>query len=489
MKIFRKMTLKYLKKNRVRTWSAIAGIMISSAMICAVTSFLFNMNQYVVENAIHSTGDWQVGILGVDWSTCESLVQNEELIDVVYSQRRGYSQISGSYNEYKQYYYVLGIHRNFMETMSAHIIEGRFPRKEREILIPKSLYEGTGIKHGIGDKMVLGLGTRIYQKTELGQDDPYIYADDVDCEKFEVQRSGIYTVVGIYDDLSYKVESASAPGYTIFAYFEEGSLVKDNSTYDVYFKMKNSDERYRFLEEKDWTVIYNSEVLGVKGILQQGSSPIATFVFLAFVIALILLGAVALIYNMFSISVSERTKQFALLSSVGATQKQIQKMIWYESFVLSVIGIPLGILLGVGGIGVALYFVGDKFQALGYSLPMRMQVSWASLMISVVVSLTTVLISAWIPSKRAKKVTIIEMIKQNQDIYQTRKRETYDTGIQKVFGISGVLAHQYCNRSPRKYKATILSLCVSVVMFVIVSFFMEFALELIEANFERNSYD
>ena len=132
MKIFQKMTWKYLKKNRVRTWATIAGIMISSAMICAVTLFLSNMNQYVVENAIHSTGDWQVGIIGVDWETCESLIQDEALVDVVYNQRRGYSQIGGSYNEYKQYYYVLGIHRTFMETMGAHITEGRFPRKERE---------------------------------------------------------------------------------------------------------------------------------------------------------------------------------------------------------------------------------------------------------------------------------------------------------------------------------------------------------------------
>ena len=55
MTIFQNVTMKYLKKNKIRTLAAIAGILLSSAMICAVATFLSSMNQYVVENAIENT--------------------------------------------------------------------------------------------------------------------------------------------------------------------------------------------------------------------------------------------------------------------------------------------------------------------------------------------------------------------------------------------------------------------------------------------------
>ena len=63
----------------------------------------------------------------------------------------------------------------------------------------------------------------------------------------------------------------------------------------------------------------------------------------AIVIGLIVFASVSLIYNAFSISVSERTKQFGLLSSVGATKKQLRRMVTFEALAVSAIGIPLGI--------------------------------------------------------------------------------------------------------------------------------------------------
>lgn len=63
-------------------------------------------------------------------------------------------------------------------------------------------------------------------------------------------------------------------------------------------------------------------------------------------IFIIVLASVTLIYNAFSISVSERTKQFGLLKSIGATKKQIRHSVCFEALCLCVIGIPIGILSG-----------------------------------------------------------------------------------------------------------------------------------------------
>ena len=114
----------------------------------------------------------------------------------------------------------------------------------------------------------------------------------------------------------------------------------------------------------------------------------------------------SLIYSAFSISVSERTRQFGLLRSVGATRGQLRRSVLYEAGVISAIGIPLGILCGMGGMAVTLHFIGGMFQGMmAAEIPMRFRVSWASVGSSAVIALVTVLISVWIPAKRATRVT------------------------------------------------------------------------------------
>lgn len=71
----------------------------------------------------------------------------------------------------------------------------------------------------------------------------------------------------------------------------------------------------------------------------------------AILVLMIFCGSVSLIYNSFSISVSERTRQFGMLKSIGATRRQIRGTVIYEALVLCAVGIPLGMLAGCAGIG------------------------------------------------------------------------------------------------------------------------------------------
>ena len=208
------------------------------------------------------------------------------------------------------------------------------------------------------------------------------------------------------------------------------------------------------------------------------------------VIALIMFGSIALIYNAFSISVAERTKQFGLLSSVGATKKQLRRMVVSEALMVSAVGIPLGILAGVGGIGITLIFVGNKFQALvGYPIPLKLSVSTLSLVIAVVIALLTVLISAIVPSKRATKVSAIEAIRQSKDINTKIKKVRTSKLIYKIFGLPGMLANKYYKRSRKKYRATVLSLFMSVVLFVSAAAFTNALTESVSDSFGSVGYD
>src|SRR5699024_4598639 len=118
---------------------------------------------------------------------------------------------------------------------------------------------------------------------------------------------------------------------------------------------------------------------------------------------------VTVIYNAFAISVSERKKQFGMLASVGATQRQILKMVFMEAFVLALIGIPIGILSGILGIGVTLEVVNHISGVMFTSeVPLTLVVSYETILVSILFITVTLFLSAYIPAKRAAKITPIE---------------------------------------------------------------------------------
>ena len=254
--------------------------------------------------------------------------------------------------------------------------------------------------------------------------------------------------------------------------------------------MNKIKEVYSFIEDNQLPGRTNSSVLRYSGVSRYEGFNSMIISLAVIVIALIMFGSIALIYNAFSISVAERTKQFGLLSSVGATKKQLRRMVITEALMVSVVGIPLGILAGVGGIGITLVFVGNKFQALvGYPIPLKLSVSTVSLVIAVAIALLTVLISAIVPSKRATKVSAIEAIRQSKDINAKIKKVRTSKLIYKIFGLPGMLANKYYKRSRKKYRATVLSLFMSVVLFVSAAAFTNALTESVSDSFGSVGYD
>ena len=66
------------------------------------------------------------------------------------------------------------------------------------------------------------------------------------------------------------------------------------------------------------------------------------------IIVIIAISSIFVIRNSFAISITEKTKLYGMFASIGATSKQIRHNVLFEGFVLGIIGIPAGILLGVG---------------------------------------------------------------------------------------------------------------------------------------------
>lgn len=503
MNIFQKVTLESLKKNRIRTIVTIVGILLSTAMMTAITTLVASILQFTYDVTEYNAGGWHLAETSLTQSEAEELIRDGKGLEQgVYAKRLGYARIRDDVNA--PFLYVLDGSKEFAELSGMHLLEGRYPENENEIVIPKQLENYVqDFDWKIGDRITLEIGQRHGQDgSVLWRDSPVQIADDgTFAETLGEVHSAEFSIVGICQRQPF--ETLNGAG-RFFAVLTTKSSLPAAPQVDGFYRFKHPHD-YIFVDEEGiWhqtfvksTANADSGVPNYNLLRLSGFASIGLLNVIKGLAALILVivgsASIALVYNAFAISVSERTKQFGLLSSLGATKKQIQKMVRFEALAVSAAGIPLGILAGLLGIGITLHFVGQKFAAAleveGTGAVLHLVISPVAILAASVCALITVLLSAWIPSRKATRVSAVDAIRQSQDIKLSRKDVKSSRITMKVFGLSGMLGQKYYRRSRRKYRSTILSLFISVLLFITVCSFTDYIGYVGKLQFDADVYD
>lgn len=493
MKIFRKITWETMKQNRTRTTVTIIGVILSATLFTAVTVFCGSLMSFLEKTYAYNSGNYHISAEGVDLETVQSCGKdkNTELISA--ARELGFAEI-GSDNPDKPYLYIEAADETFFEEMPVHLTAGRLPERENEILLPEHLLYNGGVSCQIGDQLTLRTGKRVIREDageELGQHNPYMGDEEALADLTEET----FTVTGFYERPDF--EDYSAPGYTALTRMPDSEITSDpagnTSDYNIYVLLDHPKQVMDSYAEQYFYsayVGYNSDLLMFAGVFSFGNLSLFFLGMVLFFVGLIFVGSVSLIYSAFSISVSERTKQFGLLASVGATKRQIRRMVWQESLIVSVIGIPVGIVVGIAGIGITLLLLGDRLDSLMAS-PYRLSlsVSWQTIGLAAVIALFTVLVSALIPSARATRINAIDAIRQSRDV--TTRGKDVKTGrvFYRLFGLEGMLGKKYFSRSRKKYRNTVISLAFSVILFITASTYASYLSDSVSEGSGTGNYD
>jgi putative ABC transport system permease protein len=216
---------------------------------------------------------------------------------------------------------------------------------------------------------------------------------------------------------------------------------------------------------------YNKDLLAAEGVIANNDILRALLGFGGAFILIIAAASILVISNSFSISADDRTRQFGVLKSVGGTRNQILHSVLLEGGLLSLIGIPIGIVVGLLMEWAAL---GISVKLLPETMRLKMIVSPAALCVSAVLSVATILLSAYFPAKKAAKTSPLDAIRMTDAIRISPKEVKTSRWGQKAFGIEGTLASKTFKRNRSKYRATILALTLAVLLFIGVSSFGEF---------------
>ncbi len=484
MNILKKFTKQNLKLNKKRTIVTIIGIMLSTALICAVAGMVTSTQQTLVNLMIKTQGNYHVCFQDVPKEQLKYIEENTGVESYFLSDSLGYAKLNDSKNDSKPYMYVMEYSKKGLENSGINLEEGRLPENSNEIVISEHIISNGRVNFKIGDSLTLDIGTRQFKDgTKLNQENPYTTKDE-SGENLEEEivntTSKTYKIVGIIKRLNYDLEGFSAPGYTVISYMENENNV-DNANISVLFKNPKDNEMVtnqilKTIKNNTNTEIetrVNSDLLRFQGALSDSALKVL-YGIASIVIIIIVVSSIFVIRNSFSISVSEKTKQYGMLTSVGATKKQIKKTVLLEGFFIGLIAIPLGILCGIIAIVVLIwiinYLLGDMLNGavFSYSVPIL------PICFSIIISAITIYLSCILPARKASKISAIEAIRGNDDIKIKSKKIKTSKLTKKIFGIGGVIASKNLKRSKKKYRTTVISLVVSISIFVALSSFLEY---------------
>ena len=478
MSILNDLTIKNLKLNKKRTIVTIVGIILSTALMVGIGLLFSSFQDYMIRETISYNGKYEAEYGDVSLDKLNSIDKKD--FSYFYQKAIGFSKFDSA-NEYKPYIYISSVDKEYFNEL--HLISGRFAENDSELVISNHINTNGGASYKIGDIITLKYGERVIEGVNTLANNEY-YEE----ETLNIVGEKTYTIVGIVERSNF--EDYSASGYSTFTL----DMNDKDGTVNVFVMFNNKKKIIKQSEDLakklgyNNAISYNSTLLALYGESTYGNIMKSMITMIVIMLSLVSIGCIVVIYNSFAISVMERKKEFGLLSSIGATKKQLSYTVFFEALIEGIIGIILGICGAYIGIGTVILIINNLIGDI-LVLKLNLVTNIVFIIIPVIFMILVIFISALVPSRRAAKVSPIEAIRQNDDIKVNKKKIKTGKLVNKLFGIEGEIALKNIKRNKKKYRVTIVSLFISIVLFISFSSYMNYTIDTASSVMGEVPYD
>ena len=517
MNLLKKLTIKNLKLNKKRTIVTIIGIMLSVALVTAVATMYASGLKSLVIYEKYIKGDFHVEFMDVPSDEVKNIKNNNGVEDVYLTKEIGYAPLKDSKNSGKPYAYVMGFDKGALENLSIRLTSGRLPQNEDEIIIPTHLKTNGRMDIENNKEITLEVGERVSDTYKLNQYDGY----DADNEKIINTKQKTYKIVGVYERSATNIEPYIAPGYTFISYIDDNNFTGNVNVYAKYNKagsknhikvtadiigvnadvlnkyyygsFDNEEELIKVREELDkarYGTDFNSYLIALETDPIRNSG-IGNLGYVVIVVCIIIVfTSVFCIKNSFDISITEKIKQYGMLRSIGATKKQIKSNVFYEATILGLIGIPLGLLLGFIASYILIIVCNILLKdSLTGGLNMVLSYSVISYIVAILLGIITIYLSALKSARKASKISPIDSIRNSANLKLKSKKLKTPKLINKIFGVGGEISYKNIKRNKKSYRTTIVSLTISVLVFIALTYFMNAFMSEIKQEVNATEYN
>ena len=525
MNLLNKLTIKNLKLNKRRTIVTIIGIMLAVALINAVATMYFSGMDSIIRAEKSTRGDYHTVFYNVPLNDIKTIQNNRNVENITKLKYLGTSKIKLN-NPQSPYVSVVAAEKNNINKLGMYLIKGRLPENENEIIITKYLNNIMNTNYSIGDKLTMDIGDR-YSKDNIKLKKSENLQDG---EKILNTQKREFTIVGIVMEISESVNQPGEVADTVVTCLRKEDI-KDNL--DLFIRLNKEGLK------KPYTAI--GDMLGIDGNLykevqddyatgrdatksgelkekfakerkkakyqftsrrylisletdKRGTSFFELKYVAAIAIGIIIFTSVFCIKNSFDISITEKNKQYGMLRSIGATKKQVRKNVLFEATILALIGIPLGIFLGYFAsfilVKISNVFLKELIVTENeINFELVFDLNWMSAAISALLGMVTIYLSSLRIARKAAKVSPINSIRNSADIKIKAKKLKVPKIIKSIFKVGGEISYKNMKRNKKRYRVTIISIVLSIMVYISLTTFMQMMLEQIQLAVGKVDYD
>ena len=500
MNLYTSLTLRYLKENKRRTIVTIIGIILSTALICGIGNISVSLMDHQIRETIANDGEFHATFYDIKKDDISTITNSVGISKSALSESLGYAKLD---KDDKYMIQIKEYDENAFKGYQIKLKDGRFPSNDKEIVLSEESLKKSNKK--IGDSISFNIGKRVDEDGNSREGDLLAYEN----EKIINATKKDFKIVGTIEKPGFEWNGSDAV-VTGITYLDINNIDK-NQDVNVSISVNKPTEIYEIapkiaknlgLKLKDVSgdnynnkqgihyenLSFNEHLLRLQGASVYSNINNSIYMIIIIVTVLVVICTIATVYNAFSISISERKKQFGILNSIGATKSQIIKLVFIEAFIVSVIAIPIGIVCGTISIDLVFRFI-QRFFENSFIADMNLRVVYNPYIIigSILIVLITIGISAILPAITAAKISPLEAIKNSSNLKIGKVKDSKI--VRFIFKTEGVLAYKNLRRNKKKFRITLFSLIISVVIFISFSGFMKLFIKANQVQSSQMNYD
>lgn len=431
LKLLAKRSLKS-QKNTI----AVLAIMLATLLFTSLSTIAISLQTAMQESNMRTIGtSAHVGIKRVSWDEYERLADDTNVKDI------GYSVIIG--NAVGDSFHKTPTELRYADAAYAEMTfnapdTGRLPEQKNEIATSRIVLAAMGLPDEIGTQMELAFVT--------------------DTDTF----TDTFTLCGVWDGdaVAYRQTMLLSKEYTeqvapVIRGETDGATPPVGTGYiDTVMMMPMEwDIEKQALEITSQYGL--DERVSINDAYGTATVSLSTILPLAAGIVVIFIAGYLLIYNVFYISIAQDIRFYGMLKTLGTTARQIRKIVYKKAIKLSLVGIPLGLLLGWPIGRLLLPFI---VNMLTDDMRVVTTVNPVIFLVAIFFSLITVFISCRKPAALAAKVSPMEALHYVEQ-FPMKKKQRRSKHISTT-----MMAKNNLGRNKKKVMIVTLSFALSIVL-------------------------
>lgn len=445
----RRLCLKSMKAARIRNLVAIAAIALTTLLFTSLFTIAFSLNDGIQQSNFRQCGGWSHGTFKYMTKEQYDILKEDPLI-----KQSGLRRFLGSPTEVP--FNKNQVEIGYCDAQQAHwmfcdIVEGRLPEEgTNEAATDTYVLKLLGIETPkIGEQFSVTFFVNGYKTTQtFTLSGWWEYDEAIAANHILVPESRVNEVLEEAGVTPEEVEGDLIGSWNMDIMFASSSHIERDMSQVLTnngFQEENYSEDNYIATGVNW---------GYTGSQLASNMDAGTLLGIVTVLGLIVFTGYLIIYNVFQISVTGDIRFYGLLKTIGTTARQLRSILRRQALILSVAGIPLGLVLGWILGGVLTPVVIEQMNGIVSVVSVKPVI----FLLSALFSLFTVLLSCRRPARLAGKVSPIEAIRYTEG--NTVRKKVRKSGKVSLFS----MAKANLGRSRGKTVVTVISLSLAVVL-------------------------